>query len=184
MGISSVRLVFIYGPPAVGKLTVAKVLSKQTGFKLYHNHVSIDFVRSIFQFGTPPFQKLVDKYRREMLEEAAKEHVDTIFTFVYGKGEDDEFVRDIMRRVESHNGKVLFVRLYCAREELRRRVAIKSRKKHGKLATKQDLDGLFNEFDLLSEVPSVSSLSIDTSHNPHQKVARLIARHYELVKPD
>ena len=178
------RLVFIYGPPAVGKLAVATELSKQTGFKLFHNHVSIDFVRSIFQFGTPSFQKLVNKYRREMLEEAAKERVDTIFTFMYGKGEDDEFVRDIMRRVESHNGKVLFVRLYCSREELGRRVAIKSRKKQGKLATKQDLDGLFNEFDLLSEVPSVSSLSIDTSHNPPQKVARLIARHYELVNPD
>src|SRR3989441_10656336 len=65
-----------------------------------------------------PFRRLVDRYRREMLEEAAREHVDTIFTFVYGKGDDDEFVRDIVRRVESHNGKVLFVRLCCGREEL------------------------------------------------------------------
>ena len=123
------RLVFIYGPPAVGKLTVATELAKLTGFKLHHNHVSIDFVRSIFQFGTFPYNKLVDKYRREMLEEAAKENVDTIFTFVYGKGEDDEFVKDIIRRVESHKGKVLFVQLYCSRRELSRRVALKSREK-------------------------------------------------------
>ena len=181
MGLQSVRLVFVYGPPAVGKLTVAIELSKQTGFKLYHNHVSIDFVKSIFQFGTPPFRRLVDRYRREMLEEAAREHVDTIFTFVYGKGDDDEFVRDIVRRVESHNGKVLFVRLYCGREELARRVAIKSRKKQGKLASKRDLDGLFKEFDLLSEVPSVASLSIDTTRNSPEKSARLIADHYKLV---
>ncbi|OLE70972.1 hypothetical protein AUF78_04195 [archaeon 13_1_20CM_2_51_12] len=58
MGLLSVRLVFIYGPPAVGKLTVAIELSKQIGFKLYHNHVSIDFVKSIFQFGTPPLPKI------------------------------------------------------------------------------------------------------------------------------
>ncbi|OLE70973.1 hypothetical protein AUF78_04200 [archaeon 13_1_20CM_2_51_12] len=116
-----------------------------------------------------------------MLEEAAREHVDTIFTFVYGKGDDDEFVRDIVRRVESHNGKVLFVRLYCGREELARRVAIKSRKKRGKLASKQDLDALFKEFDLLSEVPSVASLSIDTTRNSSEKSARLIADHYKLV---
>ena len=129
-----------------------------------------------------PFRRLVDRYRREMLEEAAREHVDTIFTFVYGKGDDDEFVRDIIRRVESHNGKVLFVRLYCGREELARRVAIKSRKKQGKLASKQDLDALFKEFDLLSEVPSAVSLTIDTTHNSPQKVATLIAHHYRLVE--
>jgi AAA domain len=178
-----VRLVFIYGPPAVGKLTVATELSRQTGFKLYHNHVSIDFVKSIFQFGTPTFQKLVDRYRREMLEEAAREQVDTIFTFVYGKGEDDEFVNDIKRRVESHKGEVLFVRLYCTRKELARRVGIKSRKKQGKLASRRDLESLFKDFDLLSEVPSVESLSIDTSHNSPRKVARVIARHYKLLKP-
>src|SRR3989454_12502113 len=128
-----------------------------------------------------PFRRLVDRYRREMLEEAAREHVDKIFTFVYGKGDDDEFVRDIVRRVESHNGKVLFVRLYCGREELARRVAIKSRKKKGKLASKRDLDGLFKEFDLLSEVPSVASLSIDTTRNSPEKSARLITDHYKLV---
>ncbi|TMI66797.1 hypothetical protein E6H16_04805 [Candidatus Bathyarchaeota archaeon] len=181
MGLLSVRLVFIYGPPAVGKLTVAIELSKQTGFKLYHNHVSIDFVKSIFQFGTPVYERLVDKYRREMLEEAAKENVDIIFTFVYGKGEDDEFVKDIIRRVVSHNGEVLFVRLHCSLEELARRVVVKSRRSQGKLASKRDLDSLFKEFDLLSEVPSVESLSIDTSRNSPQKVARLIVRHYELV---
>jgi len=116
-----------------------------------------------------------------MLEEAAKEQVDTIFTFVYGKGADDEFVKDIIRRVESHAGRVLFVRLYCSRGELTRRVAIKSRKKQGKLASKRDLDGLFKEFDLLSEVPSVASLSIDTTRNSPEKSARLIADHYKLV---
>ncbi len=177
------RLVFIYGPPAVGKLAVATELARLTGFKLHHNHVSIDFVRSIFEFSTPPYSRLVDKYRREMLEEAAKENVDTIFTFVYGKGTDDEFVKDTIRRVESHKGEVLFVRLYCTREELARRVAIKSRKKQGKLASKGDLDRLFEEFDLLSEVPSRESLTIDTERKSPRKVARAIASHYKLIKP-
>src|SRR2546428_14015714 len=86
-----------------------------------------------------PFRRLVDRYRREMLEEAAREHVDTILKFVYGKGDDDEFVRDIVRRVESHNGKVLFVRLYCGREELARKVAIKPRKKKGQMRINRDI---------------------------------------------
>lgn len=79
------RLVFIYGPPASGKLTVAKRLSKLTGFRLFHNHVSIQFVQSLFEFGTEPFWQLTDKYRLEMLEEAARHGIDTIFTFVYGR---------------------------------------------------------------------------------------------------
>jgi len=34
------KLVFIYGPPAVGKLTVANALAKVTGFKVFHNHLT------------------------------------------------------------------------------------------------------------------------------------------------
>jgi len=41
--------------PASGKLTVATELAKLTRFKLFHNHVSIQFVKSIFEFGTKPF---------------------------------------------------------------------------------------------------------------------------------
>ncbi len=35
------RLVFIYGPPGVGKLTVARELAALTGFKLFHNHLTV-----------------------------------------------------------------------------------------------------------------------------------------------
>src|SRR6266700_3423248 len=105
------KLVFIYGPPASGKLTVARELSKLTGFKLFDNHVSIRFVESLFDFGTRPFLRLTGKYRMEMIETAAKEGIDTIFTFVYGKTVDDPFVREIKRKVSRHGGKVCFVRL-------------------------------------------------------------------------
>src|SRR3989442_10339181 len=96
------RLVFIYGPPASGKLTVATELAKLTGFKLFHNHVSIQFVQSIFEFGTKTFWRLTNKYRLQMIEEGSKEGVDTIFTFVYSKGEDHRFVRDVLKTVRSH----------------------------------------------------------------------------------
>lgn len=174
------KLLFIYGPPAVGKLTVATELAKLTGFKLYHNHVSVDFVRSVFEFGTPTFWRLVDKFRREILEEAAIEGINTIFTFVYGKGVDDEFVRDIVRRVESHGGKVCFVRLHCDRRVLLSRVGNRSRKELGKLTTKSGLVRMFRKFDLDAEVPAAKSLSIDTTNRSARVVAREIARHYKL----
>src|SRR5713101_6967424 len=92
LSFSEMRLVFIYGPPASGKLTVGTELAKLTAFKLFHNHVSIQFVQSIFDFGTKTFWRLTGKYRLEMLEMAAKEGIDTILTFVYSKGEEDDRV--------------------------------------------------------------------------------------------
>lgn len=174
------KLIFIYGPPAVGKLTVATELAELTGFKLYHNHVSVDFVKSVFQFGTPTFWRLVDKFRREILEEAANEGINTIFTFVYGKGIDDGFVRDVIRRVESHGGKVCFVRLYCDHDELLRRVTNEARKNWGKLTTKSGLARMFERFNMTADVPSARSLSIDTTSTPPRQAAKEIAAHYRL----
>lgn len=176
------KLIFIYGPPAVGKLTVARELAKLTGFKLYHNHVSLEFVKSVFRFGTPTFWRLVDKYRREMLEEAAKEGINTIFTFVYGKGSDDRFVKDIVRRVESHGGRVCFVRLYCSPTELARRVSSKSREKLDKLSTKTGLARIGRRYDLASEVPFGEGLSLDTGVLSAKQTARAIVRRYRLPK--
>jgi shikimate kinase len=174
------RLVFIYGPPASGKLTVAKELAKMTGFRLFHNHVSIQFVQSIFEFGTKAFWRLTEKYRLEMLEEASKERVDTIFTFVYAKGSDDAFVRKIARQVKLHSGQVYFVRLYCSRRELFRRVDSLTRKSQGKLATVGTLRTLLRKSDLDSDAPIRPNLTIDTTNMSPKKVARMIVQHYNL----
>lgn len=174
------KLIFIYGPPAVGKLTVATELAKLTGFKLFHNHVSIQFVQSIFDFGTKTFWRLTDKFRLQMLEEAAREKVDTIFTFVYGKGTDDDFVRNAIHRVGLHGGRVCFVRLYCDERELAKRVKAKDRRRMGKISTKSKLRGVLKKYDLASEVPFQSSMSIDTTDKSPRGVAALISRHYKL----
>jgi shikimate kinase len=174
------RLIFIYGPPASGKLTVATELAKLTGFKLFHNHVSIQFVRSIFEFGTKTFWRLTGKYRMEMLEAAAKEGIDTIFTFVYSKGEDDRFVNHVVQVVRSHRGQVCFVRLYCDREELIRRVKASQRRKMGKVSTEKMLSDLFQRHSLDAEIPFHKSLSIDTTKQSPRNVAKLIARRYSL----
>src|SRR5713226_10409237 len=174
------KLVFIYGPPASGKLTVATELAKLTGFKLFHNHVSIQFVQSIFEFGTKAFSRLTGKYRLEMIEEAAKEGVDTIFTFVYSKGEDDKFVKRVLQKVRSNGGQACLVRLYCDRKELARRVKSSQRRSMGKVGTEKVLSELFRRYNLDLEIPFHRGLSIDTTHRTPRSAAKSIARHYRL----
>ena len=64
--------VVLVGPPAVGKMTVGKALSAQTGFPLFHNHIPIEAVLPVFEFGSPEFDRLVSGFRRAILEEVAR----------------------------------------------------------------------------------------------------------------
>ena len=59
----------ILGPPAVGKMTVGQEIAKQTGFKLFHNHLMIDALLPIFEFDSEHFKKLVKEFRTRVFEE-------------------------------------------------------------------------------------------------------------------
>ncbi|GAB3835271.1 hypothetical protein ACFPIJ_11650 [Dactylosporangium cerinum] len=64
-------LLFIVGPPAVGKMTVGEQIAARTGLRLFHNHMAIELVLRFFPFGSPPFGRLVDRFRRDLIEEVA-----------------------------------------------------------------------------------------------------------------
>ena len=44
------KFIQIIGPQAVGKMTVGQELAKITGYKLLYNHMTIEMVRSIFDY--------------------------------------------------------------------------------------------------------------------------------------
>ena len=175
------KMIFIYGPPAAGKLTVAQELASATGFKLFHNHLSIDCVTSVFDFGTRPFFRLVEMIRLAVFEEAARSGLDgLIFTFVYAHPEDDASVNKSVEAVEGQGGEVCFVRLSCDREELERRLVAASRKGYGKLTSVETLRELLEKYDLFTVFPGRESLSLDTSHLTPVEAARHIISHYQL----
>lgn len=180
------KLVFIYGQPATGKLTVAKELAKETGFDLFHNHLTTDLVHSIFPFGTEEFSSLVKKIRLDIIEAAAKaEKKGLIFTFVYGVETygvrtDDKFINELIKTVEKYNGEVCFVRLYCAEKELQKRVKQFSRKRFGKISKLKDLRILRRKFELNAEIPFVQNLVIDNTNLTPKMVAATIKNHYSL----
>jgi hypothetical protein len=174
------NLVFIYGPPGVGKLTVARELARLTAFKVFHNHVSIDCAESVFDFGTKPFGRVVEKIRFAVFEEAARAGVSLIFTFVYACPEDTPFVERVCATVEAEGGRVCLVRLVCDREVLERRLPHPERARVGKMASLDTLREVAGRYDIFSPVPARESLSLDNTRLAPAEVAELIARHYHL----
>jgi hypothetical protein len=65
------RHVFLYGPPAAGKLTVARCLAAAYGLKLLDSTVTIDVAQRLFEFATKPFVELVDRLRLDLAAAAA-----------------------------------------------------------------------------------------------------------------
>ena len=57
------KFVLIIGPQAVGKMTVGQELAKITGYKLFHNHMTIEILTKIFDYSRDSFRKLNEKFR-------------------------------------------------------------------------------------------------------------------------
>lgn len=173
------RLIFIYGPPGAGKLTVAKQLSRETGFKLFDNHASIACVETVFDFGSEPFGRLVGQIRLDVIGEAARQQIEgVIFTFVYAHPGDAAFVERVCAAVEPHGGRVCLVQLVCDKNSLERRVVDEERARRGKVATLELLREILGRHDVFSAVPGRGSLSIDNTDLAPAEAARLIIEHY------
>jgi hypothetical protein len=109
------ELLLIIGPPAVGKMTVGRAVCSRTGFRLFHNHHTIEPLLEIFGYGTPPFVVLNGEFRRRVIEEAAASGTRLIFTFVWAVEEQDE-ADEVSRLVAPYVDaglRVSFVELYA-----------------------------------------------------------------------
>jgi len=129
-----VKLIFLHGLPGVGKLTVARELAKLTNFKLFHNHLAVDLVTSLFEFGSPEFIELREKIWHEVFTQAVSGRLPgLIFTFAFDRTVSNKFIPDTVEVVERTGGEVIFVELTCSTEELERRIADPSRRRFGKI---------------------------------------------------
>lgn len=107
------KLVLIFGPQAVGKMTVGQELQKITELKLFHNHMTIDLLAPIFGFNTEMW-RLVNLFRKEIFESVAKSDLEgLIFTYEWGFDlqTDWDYVNNVCEIFESRGGTIYFVEL-------------------------------------------------------------------------
>jgi hypothetical protein len=184
-------VVFVYGPPGVGKLTVASEVCRLTGFALFDNHTSVDWARQIFEptspFGkspeelaTDPFFVLRDRLRVVVFEEAMRARKSIVTTYVYSEEVSQDYVDAVCEAVEGLGGTVSFVRLSCAQDEHERRVESPGRGERGKMTTAARLRQVMGQMDLTSPIAGRESFQIDTTGTPPAEVAERIASHFGL----
>src|SRR6202048_451642 len=104
---ASMKLVFLHGSPATGKLTVAKALLRMAAGRLFDNHAAIDLARTMFEFGAPGFWELVHSVRCSALDAAAAHDVSLVATtFCYAEPDDrpqfrsEEHTSELQSRVD------------------------------------------------------------------------------------
>jgi hypothetical protein len=184
------RFILLFGPQAVGKMTVGHELEKITPLKLFHNHQTIELLYPYFGFG-PEMWRLSDLFRKEIFDQMSKSNSPGfIFTYVWGFDlvTDWEFVDQICNVFESKGHEVCFVELEAGIEE--RLIRNKSPHRLHHKPTKRDVER--SEKDLIhtiekqrlnslpGEITRENYIRIQTTNRTPEETALLIKERFYL----
>ncbi|MEO0403110.1 MAG: AAA family ATPase [Pseudomonadota bacterium] len=181
-------LIILIGPHAVGKMTVGQELERLSGFKLFHNHVTIEMVAPFFSYSTPQGRRLVNRLRQTFFDAFCESDAPGyIFTFVWAFGEpgEREYIEGITAQFEDKGHDTYWVELEASLEERLRRNRTENRLQHK--PSKRDLD--WSERNLTEsaqkhrlnsvdgEIERSRYLRIDSTHRSAGQVAEQIWAH-------
>ena len=182
------KLVFLIGDAAVGKMTVGQELMKQTGLRLFHNHMMIEPVIEIF--GT--FNGHVTQQLREVIfhEFAKSENEGMIFTYLWAfdMQSDWDYVAHVSDIFRQQGAEIYYVELIAPQEVRLQRNETANRLAHK--ASKRDLeasrarllrdDANYRCVSLPGEIPFENYLRIDNSEISAETAAKMIREHFAL----
>lgn len=184
-------LVIIFGPQAVGKMTVGHELEKITDLKLFHNHMTIELVQPFFNYGTQEGKRLVRLFRNEILEAVAKSDLPgLIFTIIweFDAKSDWDYIEQISEMFSKNNKEVFLVELEADVNTRLARNKTEHRLMHK--PTKRNLD--WSESELLrtskeirlnsreGEIQSENYIRINNSNLSPEDVAEMIKSRFDL----
>ncbi len=170
------QVIFIHGPAAAGKYTIGSLLSRKLGVPLFHNHLTVDLVSTLFEFGTPEFIKLREEIWLQSFQQAAKADQSFIFTFHPEATVADNTVQRLQACIEENGGQVQYIQLTCSDTEVLQRIANKSRQEFGKLSDPELYKHLRDEGAFEFPPLPTASLRLDTDLISAEEAADQIAQ--------
>lgn len=185
------EFILIFGPQAVGKMTVGQELEKITELKLFHNHMTIELVSPFFSYGTKAGKRLVNLFRQEIFEEVSNSDLKgLIFTYVWAfdQKSDWDYVDKVCKIFELKGGVIYFVELEADFEErLQRnksphRLEQKPTKRNIEFS-EQELRGTMEKYRLNSqdgELKKENYIRINNTNLKPEEVAKIIKEKFEL----
>lgn len=158
-----ISVVFIHGPAAAGKHTVGSLVSDKLGIPLFHNHLTVDLVKTLFEFGTEGFKRLRADIWIASFKAACEAQRSFVFTFNPENTMEPGLIHELVSLVANAGGVVHYIELVCSEEEIARRIGNESRSKFGKLTDA----AIYKEFKLSGgfDFPSLPTplVTIDTA---------------------
>ncbi len=189
------KLIFILGPPAVGKMTIGQALVKQTSFKLFHNHQSIELALELFGHGSPEFRKINEGIRDLVFKTcAASENIDgLIFTLVmaFDLQEDWDYLEKIKAVFQPYGWSFYFVELAAPMDIRLARNTTENRLKHKpskrKLAQSKkgiiEMEKRYRLNTLPDEFKAANYIKIETAGKSVEEITALIIAQFKFEKP-
>lgn len=188
----SKKLVILLGPHAVGKMTVGQELAKRTGLRLFHNHMSIELARKLFDHSEKEWKILNETIRQTVFELFAKgDFPGLIFTYMcaFDLPEEFEYLQKIIDLFKE-NGADCCVAELCADFDVRL-VRNKSENRLLHKESKRDLEWSEAEMRRTSakyrlnsydgeKLPFEKYMKLDNTNLPPEEAARRIMEYFGL----
>jgi hypothetical protein len=179
------RVILLHGPPASGKLTIARRLAAELEAVVLHNHLTFNLARTLYEIGDQRLLNLHRQLRLVMLDHAlaptpadARPVPDIILTLVYTEPDSVDSITEIIRRVDASGAELLPFFLQCSEQTLLERVAAPGREKEGKLHTPARLRALLAEKHY-PPLPDPRTRIIANDSGSPEPAAAAIMRHLE-----
>jgi hypothetical protein len=134
------NLIYLHGSPAVGKLTVARELLCAIPGRLLDNQASIDFGRTLFEFGTAEFWRFVHQLRLIAVQYAAPSDIPNLIqTSCYSDPESRPHFERLQEIVENQHGRLVIVYMCADANTLNQRVGNPDRRERQELTSQEGL---------------------------------------------
>lgn len=169
------QLVFLFGVPASGKLTIGRLVAERTGMPLFHNHLVVDAVAAVFPFGSEEFIRLRESFWLQTITTAAQIKSSLIFTFAPEPTVATDFPARVSQMVKEAGGDVLYVALELTDREQDARLVAADRAAFGKMRSLDLLSNLRPGIAACMAAMPEPALRIDTgSRTPAEAADEIV----------